>query len=355
MKLKLKQLNPNPFKKQIDGGKLNKEQIAKLKSSIKELGLMGSIPVVKIKNKYHLISHHHRLQALKEVYGKEKEIEITIHNYSNDDLLRGMVMENLTQRNDEFKEVVQNLKCVRDYLKKNVAVQTLNNQNNNPRPQNQPEAGSISHISSWLNKQGEIICRGSISEHLQVADNLSPKLYAKVEKTHSGDADRRTNGEVISKSQAIMLARLKDKKEQEDLAKALHKSRENRVRNQSHLITEYKKAKPEIQEAVRTGKKDIADVSVPIVFKPRLKSAFEKNMDYSEQLSNLNTKNWKEAVKHLSLIELETLYTLLIHWCHEDLTPLIKEIIKQTALKKNITEEFVFEINTNLKGGKNDL
>jgi len=68
--------------------------------------------------------------------------------------------------------------------------------------------------------------RGSISEHLQVADNLSEELYNKVEKTHSGDAERRTDGETISKSQAIMLARLKDKQEQKDLAKALHKSRE---------------------------------------------------------------------------------------------------------------------------------
>ena len=53
MKLRLKDLHPNPFKKEIDGGKLDKEQVAIMKSSIKELGLMGTLPVVKIKNKYH--------------------------------------------------------------------------------------------------------------------------------------------------------------------------------------------------------------------------------------------------------------------------------------------------------------
>jgi len=40
MKLKIFQLNPNPFKKEINGGKLNDDIVEKIQANIKELGLM---------------------------------------------------------------------------------------------------------------------------------------------------------------------------------------------------------------------------------------------------------------------------------------------------------------------------
>jgi len=117
MKLKLSEIKANPFKKQIDGGKLNPEQVQKLKSSIKDLGLMGTLPVVKIEQKYYLVSHHHRKQALKEL--GYKEVEVTVKKYSKEKLLRGMVIENLTHRSGEFREESQNCVVVRDFLNDN--------------------------------------------------------------------------------------------------------------------------------------------------------------------------------------------------------------------------------------------
>ena len=89
MKLKINDLNPNPFKKEINKGKLNREQLDSIKSNIKELGLMGSLPIFKKDNNYYLVAGHHRLQALKEVYGKDFEVECTLHNYDTENILRG--------------------------------------------------------------------------------------------------------------------------------------------------------------------------------------------------------------------------------------------------------------------------
>ncbi len=102
MKIKLSELKPNPFKKQISKGLLNKEQVDKIKSNIKELGFFGSLPVFKKDNQYYLIAGHHRTQALKEIYGKEHEVEVTISNYNEDQVFKGMVIENLTQRTNDL-------------------------------------------------------------------------------------------------------------------------------------------------------------------------------------------------------------------------------------------------------------
>ena len=117
MKLKLSQLKPNPFKKQISKGELNSEQVDKIKANIKELGFFGSLPVFKSGDKFHLIAGHHRAQALKETYGKDWEVEVVVSDYNEDQVFRGMVIENLTQRGREFDETSENINAVENYLK----------------------------------------------------------------------------------------------------------------------------------------------------------------------------------------------------------------------------------------------
>jgi len=374
--LKINNIKPNPFKKQINGGKLNEESIKKIQTSINELGLMGSIPVFKKGNTYYAISHHHRLEALKRVYGKDYNVEVVVHNYNDDKALRGMVVENLTQRNDNFNENVENLKAIRDYLKKNVAGRTPTNQN--PRKQNQLEVGSTSHIAEWLNLQGEVMPLTSIKEHLSVADNLDATLYGHVKKTHKGNANERTNGTTISKSQAILLATIKDKEEQKALAKNLLSSREDRVRDQSTLLAKYKKLKTDdievtkdkshsdeyikegweiveekddkvklkrskteaekemhkkVIEAIQKGERDIADVDVPIVLPKHKKSPTEINVDFRMSLDRINFKEVNDVLKDTSITELEKSYLGI-----EVVTKKL-ELLKQNILTENKSRE----------------
>ena len=109
-------LKPNPFKKNISNGELNREQIDKIKSNIKELGLMGSIPIFKKDNEYFLIAGHHRVEALKQVYGKDYEVEVTLNNYNEDQVFKGMVIENITQRSNNFNELNENIVAIESYL-----------------------------------------------------------------------------------------------------------------------------------------------------------------------------------------------------------------------------------------------
>jgi hypothetical protein len=47
MKLALSELHPNPFKKEINHGKMNEEQIKKLLANLDKLNLMGQYQLLK--------------------------------------------------------------------------------------------------------------------------------------------------------------------------------------------------------------------------------------------------------------------------------------------------------------------
>ena len=85
--------------------------------------------------------------------------------------------------------------------------------------------------------------RTRIKDCLAVADNLDQELYSRIEKTHEGDTERRRDGKTISKTQAILLASIRDTAEQKDLAKNILSSWSDRVRDHSKFIAKYKKLK----------------------------------------------------------------------------------------------------------------
>lgn len=363
MKLKLSELHPNPFKKNINGGKLSEEVISKITANIKELGLMGALPVFKRGNKYFLIAGHHRVEALKRVFGKNFEIEATLHNYNDDQVLRGMVVENLTQRDAELRETAENLAAIRNYL---MNVQTLNTHkklDSKGRENRQQESGSIRHIHDWLhkNRKSEILPIGRISECLQVYDKLAPELIDQVKKTQASTALERD--EALQETQAVYLARFDDHAEQKALAKALKASREQRVRDQGKLITQYKEAKkiePEIAREVLAGKRDLADVGFP-----KLLNDFtdeEKAYHYVSKMQEFLT--WfendipllKKNFSNLSTKELTTFLIFMRSWGMKAFSPLYKyiseEVYKRGEKDGKVKKgQFIFT-DDDMKGGK---
>lgn len=309
MKLKLSQIKPNPFKKEIHQGKLSQEQVDRIKANIKELGLMGAFPVFKRGSNYFLINGHHRQEALRQEYGNNFEVEVIVHDYDDDKVLRGMIVENLTQRNDDFKENVENLVAIRNWLKRNGRHPSIS--------KTKPfEDGSTSHIADWLNKNGEVMSLTSIKEHLAVHDKLDKGLFDKVEKTHKGEASKRKDDNVLSKTQAILLSSIEDKKEQKELATIMinEKKKDNSeatgsaVRSQGKQITAYKKADEEIKEQVRNGKVELKEVPklIEIQDKEVRNAVINKDLTISqaESISKLKDKEKrKNAIKEFKALK----------------------------------------------------
>ena len=262
MKIKISELKPNPFKKQIAKGRLDEDQVKRIMSNMKELGLMGALPVFKKGNDFHLINGHHRTEAMKREFGKNHEVEVVVHNYSEEQVLRGMVIENLTQRANDFKEEVENIVTIKNYLKKNT---TRSTGEHVVRPQgggSQPEPDSLRSVIAWLNKNGEVMSIGKISSLLNIRENLDEELFERVEKASHATGNK--EGETIGVKDAISLSKIEDKKEQKEMSKVLLDTREQHGNRKNKNMTLYKNAPKEVKQQVRSGSIDIADIELAI-------------------------------------------------------------------------------------------
>jgi hypothetical protein len=356
----IKDIYPNPFRKEIKGGVIEEDKIEKIMANMGEdkLGVVNSLPVVIRKGRYHLVFGHARLESAKRKFGKDHKLSVTIKNYDDDNLLRGMVIENLTQKLD-FQDEKDNIVLVHDYLKKN------------------KKDNSVKGIIEWLNN---VVSPSKVAELINIHTNLDTSLQDITIKTHDkpwrnedGTLNRSLGEEertILNTSQAAMLATFDDKQEQKDLAKALLSSREYHVRNQSNLIARYKQLKQEatgnsaakktIQE-IRSGKKDIADVRLPQVDIDNIQKKSVKEMfidmrrsfkavgDFMDEVQSDNHD--KKFLQKASFDELKETYTYLIDWTKEKYAPFVQEIILEArrrhmeAKEKEVFVNFNFDTN----------
>ena len=320
MKLKLSELKPNPFKKQISKGELNKEQVNKIKANIKELGFFGSLPIFKKDDKYYLIAGHHRVQALKEVYGKDYLVEAVVSDYNEDQVFKGMVIENITQRGQEFRELNENIVAIETYINSHSDIlkalrEARKGSKHSPLLSEQKglEKATASDIGFWIDKKTEeVISHDVITQNLNIFHKLDIELRKGVEKKHDKTSIERAE-DSLNYTQAVLLSSV-DKEEQKPLAKVLKESREQRVREQSKLISRYKEAPEEVKEQIKKGIVDLADIELAITQYNLKQKNKEKILvqDVKKKIDNLiglisfsisdSEKALKENIRHLSKV-----------------------------------------------------
>jgi len=93
MKIKLKQINKNPFR-DLKKYPLDTDKIKKLEKSIQETDFWDNLLARSIDNEIQLAYGHHRLQALKNIYGDSFEIDINVKNIDDETMFKIMVNEN---------------------------------------------------------------------------------------------------------------------------------------------------------------------------------------------------------------------------------------------------------------------
>ena len=299
--LKIKEIRPNPFKKGINNGKLNKEQVSRIKANIKELGLMGSLPVFKKDGEYYLVAGHHRLEALKQVYGDNFEIDVDIKDYSEDQILRGMVIENLTQRSCEYRETSSNVLVVEKYLNENKDIlfalrdSRKANSSMSRLASKEFDKAVANDIVKWLDNSGHVISHDEVTQLLNIKHHLAPELEETIVKKHDKTKDEREE-DSLNYTQAVILSGIEDHKEQKKLAKVLKNSKEQRVREQGKLIFEYKNSSPEIKKKVVEGEIDLEEIKTE-----NLKDNIKKKIEEQKEKDK-----GKIIVEHYTKIKTDT-------------------------------------------------
>lgn len=281
MKLKINELNPNPFKKEINKGKLSEEQIKKIMSNMKDLGLMGSLPIFKKDNKYYLVNGHHRVEALKRTYGKNFEVEVVVHNYNMSQTLRGMVIENLSQRGMDFREEIPNVEAVKKFLMQTVRTADSSKQTH------KLEVGSR-EIAEWINGKikDSVISKTKVCELLRVNKFIPKEIIETATHKQGSIVDTKK----LRYDQLISLSKLEDKEEAKEIAKVLVNSENQRVNDHRKFVVDYKEAPEEIKQKVKKGEIDISDIrTIKLSTKKELNIKTEIQ-DLKDRVKSLNNK-----------------------------------------------------------------
>jgi hypothetical protein len=91
----LKLVDPNPFR-HMDRYPINRTKVDDLKASMGRTGFWDNVVARKVGDRYQLAYGHHRWIAFKEEYGKDAEIPLSIKNLSDEDMIRVMADENMS-------------------------------------------------------------------------------------------------------------------------------------------------------------------------------------------------------------------------------------------------------------------
>ena len=347
MKIILKELKPNPFKKMINKGNLNETQIKEISGNLDELGLMGAIPIVKIKDNYHLVNSHHRVESLKRKYGEDYKVEVTIHNYNDDQLLRGMVIENLAQRGTDFKEEIENIRTVEQYLNKNNdKLKALRGPRNAFKSKfankNRFNEATATDVKEWLKLSEEKWSHDTINNIMNIYKKLDSKLLEKVDYVRGGSKE---NEDQLSFEDARNISRIEGKQEQHKIRKILDETNLDH-KGKSKLITAYNNSGEEIKKKVLSKQIDIVDIDYEIDKSKHLKDVgyLVQKQSISDWILEISDKI-KEAGRIMDISKIngcnKTQLDLLYRYIKVDFDkyykPFLNSLIKNMQ-NKNIRE-----------------
>jgi len=211
MKVKLKELKPNPFKKYINGGVLNPQKIDLLKESIKQDGFWDNVICRKNGNGYEIAYGHHRLEAAKQVLGGNHEIDIPVKELTDEMMVRILGNENCMQNEEYAIYQVDQVLLAKKWLEEN-----RRNNIQSSKQSHKDEIGSR-QISEFLGVKNWHFTK--VAEYLRISEKLNPKILHEMKNApNSGGEDV----DELTVSHASRIARLPQDK-QVEVAKLIKK------------------------------------------------------------------------------------------------------------------------------------
>jgi hypothetical protein len=159
VEIAIKDIKPNPFKKFINEGKLDAERVEKLKESIEHGTLPEGFTCRKFGGEFQQAFGHHRLDALKQVKGKDYKVQCSIVDYSDEQMLVDLVRENITQRDSDFSDTEGSIVLARNWLQSgaNDVKQFYNTVKGKKGFQAVQLPDSFRSIAKFLSKNGKAI------------------------------------------------------------------------------------------------------------------------------------------------------------------------------------------------------
>lgn len=210
MKIRLKDLYPNPFKKEINGGKLSKEKVSLLAESIEKDGFWDNVICRKKDGKYEIAYGHHRLEAARQVLGDDYSVDIPVKDLSDEKMLRILGNENCMQNEEYAIYQVDQVLATKRFLEKRLcpAVGHIGKK--------EAQGIGVRQISEFLGEKNW--SKSKVSSYISLHSRLDPTILQEMK----NNANRGGNDvSEISIRHAMSLASIKDKKKQVEVAKEI--------------------------------------------------------------------------------------------------------------------------------------
>lgn len=115
MKVKVKDLKPNPYR-DMANYPINQDKLQTLKKSIEQTGFWDNILARQVDGQIQIAYGHHRLQALKEVFSGDYQVEVPIKDLSDELMLKIMANENMEEWQSSVAIVDETIRAVRHFL-----------------------------------------------------------------------------------------------------------------------------------------------------------------------------------------------------------------------------------------------
>ena len=93
MGFRIQDINTNPYR-DCDRFPLDEEKVKALRESLRSTGYWGNLVSREKDGKPELAFGHHRLEALKQEYGADYEVDLIIQDYNDEKMLLVMAREN---------------------------------------------------------------------------------------------------------------------------------------------------------------------------------------------------------------------------------------------------------------------
>lgn len=203
VQISLKDLKPNPFYRQVRGGKLNAGLVERLVESIEGMGFWENIVCRKVDNSYQIAHGHHRVEAAKRKLGSNAKVSIQVEDYSDSQMIRAMWGEDTIRKGESVEAQADIVRLAAKHLAENPEACRFRAPGARKAGGRPHEHGSVECVSAFLEdkKWG----RTKVAELLRIGKPrvLSPKVMRRVDR--------------IGAKAATQIARLKDHTAQETL------------------------------------------------------------------------------------------------------------------------------------------
>jgi hypothetical protein len=283
IEIEVGKIKPNPFKKFIDKGDLSEIVIEELLEGFEQTTFHHNLSARENKDgEVELIYGHHRLEAVKRFYGDDYVMTLRVYSYkdfSDEKMLIDMIRENLTQRGNDFQELLHSILLVKRWLEG-----TLFNEQAKPK-----EITNVD-IANFISQSGRALASSQVARYLSIENGLDEEIKNKVEISARG-AD--TSEGKVGLEMAFFLSKTK-KEDQPYLLAQIKKAGVNKDKAR-HLITAYNNSDEELKESVKTGKVALEDVPIE-----SMKQEIKKNLEERKNKSGIKVIPYKKYLDEAS-------------------------------------------------------